>query len=98
MSAPEEIPLESRLETMERLLQELAGAATGLTSGAALTLEQAMDWFAYKDRDTFMKAVRRDGIPYVRQNAKRILFNRVDLTRWKSARTVHPVKSGRLVA
>ena len=49
-----------------------------------LTPEQAMAVMKYKDRSSFMLAVRRDRIPVVKLNARCFRFDPAELNNWKA--------------
>lgn len=42
----------------------------------------------YADRSSFWKAVKRDGVPYIRVNRRRIVFEAVAIRSWLDSRTV----------
>lgn len=52
------------------------------------TPEEAARLLRYNDRKAFYDAVHRDGIPYLRQNARRYLFPAAPLHAWLSRRAV----------
>lgn len=42
----------------------------------------------YTNRAAFIRAVRRDGIPHIKQNARRFVFPREAFEKWLASRTV----------
>lgn len=50
--------------------------------GPLVTPEEVMAVLRYTDRDSFMHMARRKGIPRVRINARKILFDRVGTELW----------------
>ena len=56
--------------------------------GALLKPDTVMTMLGYTDRASFFVAVRRDGIPFIRQNARRILFEAAAVQSWINSRRV----------
>ena len=56
-----------------------------------LKSDQVMTILGYTDRSSFWQAVRRSGIPYVRVNARRCIFDREQLMAWIQRRSVGAV-------
>lgn len=54
--------------------------------------DQVMTMLGYSDRSSFWQAVRQSGIPYVRVNARRCIFDREQLMAWIQRRSVGAVE------
>jgi hypothetical protein len=52
------------------------------------TTKEAARLLCYKDTKSLLDATHRDGIPHIKQNARRILFPSAALHAWISRRTV----------
>lgn len=50
--------------------------------------QEVMQSLGYTDRGAFWNFVRRSGVPHVRLNQRRILFERTALDAWLSVRSV----------
>jgi predicted DNA-binding transcriptional regulator AlpA len=48
-----------------------------------------MQIFGYKDRASFYQTVRKEGIPHITINSRRILFPRPELEAWLAKRNSH---------
>jgi len=57
-----------------------------------LKSDQVMAMLGYSDRSSFWQAVRRSGIPYVRVNARRCIFDHAQLMAWIQRRSVGAVE------
>lgn len=49
---------------------------------------EAAKLMGYTNRAAFIRAVRRDGIPHIKQNARRFVFPREAFEKWLASRTV----------
>jgi predicted DNA-binding transcriptional regulator AlpA len=56
-----------------------------------LTATDVMRLLSYTDRSAFWQAVRRNGLPYVRLNARRCVFEESAVREWLDAHTVGSV-------
>ena len=63
-----------------------------LTERRFLKTEAVMRLFGYSDRAAFLVAVHSAGIPYVRINARRFLFEESAINAWLESRTVGGVR------
>jgi predicted DNA-binding transcriptional regulator AlpA len=50
---------------------------------------RVMQIFGYKDRASFYQTVRKEGIPHLTINSRRILFPRPELEAWLAKRNSH---------
>ena len=55
-----------------------------------LSPAEVMEWLGYSNRDAFMRAVRKLGIPHVRMNARVIKFIRSEVAAWVRRKQVGP--------
>lgn len=56
--------------------------------GCLLTTRQAMAYFGYSKSDAFLEFVRKSGVPRIRINARRIMFDPVAVQAWIDRRTI----------
>lgn len=78
--------MRSQLDRMELLLTAAVRPSAPKASAPTmdlLTPEQAMAVMKYKDRSSFMLAVRRDRVPVVKLNARCFRFDPEELNNWK---------------
>jgi predicted DNA-binding transcriptional regulator AlpA len=52
-----------------------------------LNTKQAANFCGYKSTVSFLRAVRNYGFPCIRLNARRVMFDRVQLGEWLQRRT-----------
>ena len=85
-----------QLERIERMLQRVVTRPVG----DVLTTEQAMRRLGYTDADAFRDAVHEQGIPYVRMNKRRWMFEAIALDAWIAERRIDPraIRRGRRTA
>jgi hypothetical protein len=57
-----------------------------------LNSDEARERCGYQNRISFMAAVRNYGIPHIRFNARRIMFDPDALDEWMRARTIGSTK------
>jgi|GEM_PF-5035848 len=78
-------PRLNRIETMlTAAVQPAPAPSASVPFADLLTPEEAMTAMKYKDRSSFMLAVRRDRIPVVKLNARCFRFDPSELQKWKS--------------
>lgn len=53
-----------------------------------LKSDQVMTMLGYADRSSFWQSVKRSGIPYIRVNARRCLFDQRQLSAWLLRRSM----------
>lgn len=58
-----------------------------LTSRSYLKSSAVMAMFGYRNRAAFWDFVRRDGVPHIRFNPRRIMFEEQALSDWLSRRS-----------
>lgn len=64
------------------------GAAGAVHKTHLLSTKQVMEYFNYKDPDAFLDFARRTGLPRIRLNARRIMFDPVAVQAWIERRTI----------
>ena len=75
---------------LKAMIAGLLPAQSGADEEIILT-KDAMKFMCYSDADTFLRAVKRDGVPFIRINARRIGFEMKSLRAWKQKRTRNSV-------
>ena len=63
----------------------------GHSDARYLKSDQVMTMLGYSNRSSFWQSVKRSGIPYVRVNARRCLFDQRQLSAWLLRRSVGAV-------
>jgi len=63
-------------------------ATPAVNNSRFIKSDEAMRLFHYSDKCAFWQAVHRDSIPHIRQNSRRILFERAALEAWFARRTI----------
>ena len=58
-----------------------------LTARKLLKSDVVMELFGYQNRSAFWDFVKRDGVPHIRFNARRIMFEEQALNDWLSRRS-----------
>ena len=59
-----------------------------LSEATFLKSDEVMELFGYADRSAFWQAVKAAGIPFIRINSRRCLFEEVAVRDWLDSRTV----------
>ena len=72
-------------ETVEA--RPAATIAPAAPTDDTLLTTAAMALMGYSDRKRFMEAVRRQRMPYTRENSRRFTFSRAALLAWKASKT-----------
>lgn len=53
-----------------------------------LSSREAAKLMGYSNPVSYLRAVRKYGIPHIRINEKKLIFDRASLERWKQSRTI----------
>lgn len=53
-----------------------------------LTLVEVMNHFRYKDKDAFMRFVKKSGLPRIRINRRRVMFDPIAVQAWVDRRSI----------
>ena len=64
------------------------GAALPIKELRLRTTKEMMDYFGYSDADSFLDFVKRSGLPRIRLNSRRIMFDPIAVQAWVDRRTI----------
>lgn len=77
----------ARLERIETMVASLMPVKARHPLGEAMTPLEAMKALGYSHRPTFMQAVRKERIPFIRINARRFVFEGAAIRAWIERKT-----------
>ncbi len=83
--------IRAQLDRIEGFLQHL-GARPAQDADEPMTTEQAMAYLGYTEKTGFLKAVKRYGVPRIKINKRRVVFQRASLEAWRADRTIRPAR------
>jgi hypothetical protein len=67
----------------------IASPLATLSGRSYLKSSDVMAIFGYRNRSAFWDFVRRDGVPHIRFNPRRIMFDEQALAEWLGRRSSH---------
>ena len=64
------------------------GFPKSATETRLLTMAEVMNHFRYGDRDAFMRFVKKSGMPRIRINRRRVMFDPIAVQAWVDRRSI----------
>jgi predicted DNA-binding transcriptional regulator AlpA len=69
-------------------IYEMGNSGGNNEKSRLLTTKETMAYFSYKDPDAFLEFARRSGLPRIRMNSRRIMFDPAAVQAWIDRRTI----------
>lgn len=64
------------------------GSIKSATETRLLTMGEVMNHFRYRDSDAFMRFVKKSGLPRIRINRRRVMFDPIAVQAWVDRRSI----------